>query len=878
MLGVEMKRIFLVIGLFWLGSFCVAQRLPETAGPESYKLTFAPDLTNNTFAGEETIQVRVLKPTSEIVLNAADVDFQSVSITSASGTQTAKVTLDKEKQMASLAVAKPLEPGAATIQIRYTGTLNDQLRGFYIGKDDQGRKYAATQLEDTDARRAFPSFDEPIYKATFDITVIADKAMKVISNGKVVSDTPGPGDAKHTVHFSTSPKMSSYLVAIVVGDFEYIEGESDGIPIRVWTSPGKKELGRFALAAAEFNLHFYDHYFGIKYPYGKLDLVGLADFSAGAMENTGCITFREILLLLDEKNTATGLKKTVASVLAHEMAHQWFGDLVTMQWWDNKWLNEGFATWMSSKPVAAWKPEWNVPLDEVSGTVDSLDQDSLTNTHPIHQPADTPAQILELDDSITYGKTAAVLRMLEAYVGPEPFREGVDLYLRQHAYANATASDFWNAQTQISKKPVDKIMPTWIEQAGPPLVTVKTQCSGNSDAVSLEQQRYFYDRAKLDAGSPELWQIPLCMKAGASATPGAEKCELVTKKQDSFTLQGCSPWVYVNANAKGFYRSGYSSEAIQSMAKVAESALSAGERIMLLADVWASVRVDRQPIGDYMVVAEGLQADRNSAVLGQILQQLSYIGYHVVNDADRESYSLWVRQLLAPVAQDVGWEAKPGESEDQATLRGELMAALGNVARDPQVQALALKLANQYLADPSSVNHEMAVAALQIAARNGDQALYDKIMENLKAAKTPETYFNDIFALGRFSDPALIEKTLEYAISPAMRSQDAPYLIYGVMQNPVAEKQAWSFVQAHWGTIENLGGAFAGGTIVQATGSFCDAEMRDQVLAFFTSHHAPAAERSLKQAIERMNYCVDLKAQQGPQLASWLQQANLAAR
>ena len=871
-----MKQLVLLIAIALLTPFCMAQRLPHIADPESYKLSFAPDFSNNTFAGVETIQVRVLQSTSEIVLNAAGIDFQAVTIASSAGHQPAHVSLDKEKQMAHLAVDKPLAQGPATIQIRYTGKLNDELRGFYIGKDDQGRKYAATQLEDTDARRAFPSFDEPNYKATFDVSVIADKDLNVISNGKVVSDAPGPGDAKHTVHFSTSPKMSSYLVAVIVGNFEYIEGESDGIPVRVWTSPGKKELGRFALAAAEFNLSYYDRYFGIKYPYGKLDLIGLADFSAGAMENTGCITFREVLLLLDEKHTAIDLKKTVASVIAHEMAHQWFGDLVTMQWWDNKWLNEGFATWMSSKPVAAWKPEWNVQLDEVSDTVYSLGEDSLVNTHPIHQPADTPAQILELDDAITYTKTAAVLRMLESYVGADSFRGGVDLYLEQHSYANATAFDFWNAQTQVSKKPIDKIMPTWTEQAGQPLVTVKTECSGNSETVALEQQRYFYDRAKLNAGSPELWQIPLCMKVG-SPTSATEKCELITKKQASLTLQECSPWVYANAKAKGFYRSAYSSEAIRSIAKVAESALTPAERMMLLSDVWASVRVDREPIGDYLVLAEGLQADRSSAVLGEIINQLSYISDYLVSDTDREAFDLWVRQLLDPVARDVGWEAKPGETEDQAGLRARLMLALGDVARDPQVQALARKLTDQYLADPSSVDHEIASIALRIAALNGDQALYDRITADLKAAKTPEAYFTDISALRHFSDPKLVEKTLEFAISPQMRSQDAPYLISGVMRDPATEKQAWIFVQAHWGSIENLGGAFAGGIIVQGTGSFCDPVMRDEVQAFFTSHPAPAAERSLKQSIEQINYCVDMKTQQGPQLASWLQRDNVTA-
>jgi aminopeptidase N/puromycin-sensitive aminopeptidase len=594
------------------------------------------------------------------------------------------------------------------------------------------------------------------------------------------------------------------------------------------------------------------------------------------MENTGCITFREVLLLLDEKHTAIDLKKTVASVLAHEMAHQWFGDLVTMQWWDNKWLNEGFATWMSSKPVAAWKPEWNVQLDEVSDTVYSLGQDSLVNTHPIHQPADTPAQILELDDAITYTKTAAVLRMLESYVGPDSFRAGVDLYLKQHSYANATAFDFWNAQTQVSKKPIDKIMPTWTEQAGQPLVTVKTECSGNSETVALEQQRYFYDRAKLDAGSSELWQIPLCMKIG-STTSATEKCELITKKQASLTLQGCSPWVYANANAKGFYRSAYNSEAIRSVAKVAESALTPAERMMLLSDVWASVRVDREPIGDYLVLAEGLQADRSSAVLGEIINQLTYVSDDLVSDADREAFDLWVRQLLDPVAHDIGWEAKPGESEDRAALRARLMMALGEVARDPQVQALARKLADQYLADPSSIDHEVGAISLRIAARNGDQVLYDRIMADLKAAKTPETYFADISALRRFNDPTLVEETLEFAISPQMRSQDAPYLISSMMQNPATAKQAWTFVQTRWTTIENLGGAFAGGTIVQATGSFCDPAMRDEVQTFFASHPAPAAERSLKQSVEQMNYCVDLKTQQGPRLASWLQQSNVTA-
>ena len=542
-----MKRVLAILAFVALTfSWAIAQRLPAgIARPQNYNLTFTPDLENAKFEGDETITIQVFKPTSEITLNAVDIDFHDVTITSGADSQIAKVTPEKPKEMVVLTVEKPLPAGTAKIHITYTGILNSEMRGLYLGKDDQGRKYAATQFEATDARRAYPSFDEPDYKATFDITAVADKGMAAISNQKVVSDKPGPGE-KHTVKFATTAKMSSYLAALVVGNFEYVEGEADGIPIRVYATTGKKEMGTFALQMAGDILKYYDNYFGIKYPYGKLDLVGLPDFSAGAMENTGCITFREVILLIDEKQGSVDLKKSIASVIAHEMAHQWFGDLVTMKWWDDIWLNEGFATWMSSKPLEKIKPEWNFDLQDVSGSGGALNVDSLANTRPIHQDAETPAQIQELFDGIAYGKTAAVLRMLEAYLGESTFQKGVNAYLKQHEYANATASDFWDAQAKTSSKPVDKIMPTWVQQAGAPIVNVKAQCSGNSTSVQLSQKRYYSDRAKFEAANDQLWQIPLCLKGSAPGN-GAGKCELLTSREQNFTLPGCSNWVLGNA-------------------------------------------------------------------------------------------------------------------------------------------------------------------------------------------------------------------------------------------------------------------------------------------------------------------------------------------
>ena len=864
-----MKRIFLLVSFIVLSlPAALAQRLPETARPENYNLTFTPDLNSAKFEGDETISVNVLKATTEITLHAADIDFHQVTITSGGTTQTAKATAQKEREMAVLSVGKPLAAGPATIHITYTGILNSEMRGLYLGKDDQGRKYAASQFEATDARRAFPCFDEPDYKATFDITAIAGQGQVAISNYKVVSDTPGPGE-KHTVKFATTAKMSSYLAALVVGNFEYVEGAVDGIPIRVYSTPGKKEMGRFALDAAEHIVSYMNHYFGMKYPYGKLDLVALPDFSAGAMENVGCITFREVLLLIDSKDGSVDLKKTIASVTSHEIAHMWFGDMVTMKWWDDVWLNEGFATWMSSKPLKKWKPEWDFDLDDVSGTGGTLSVDALENTRPIHQAAETPAQIQELFDGIAYGKAASVLRMLESYLGEETFRRGVVAYLKQHEYANATAEDFWDTQAKTANKPVDKIMPTWVKQAGEPMVSVKAQCSGNSTNVALSQKRYYYDRLRFESSSDQVWQIPMCLKGSAG---GEAKCEVLAKREDTFTLPGCSHWVLANAGAAGYYRVGYEPEAVHALAHDAEAKLTPAERIALQNDIWASIRVGREPVGDYLAFAQGLQGDRNRAVLEDILGRLDYIGEYIPNDSDRDQFRAWIRQYLNPIMKEVGWEAKAVESDEQKTLRSRIVSALGVNGRDPDALAKAREIADKALADPASVDHQLAGSALALAAINGDEAFYNKLMAALKATKSPEEYYAYFYTLPQFENPQLLERTLQFAISPDVRSQDALGLISSVLANREGEKLAWDFVRQHWSEIEKAGGPFASAQIVGATSNFCDVRMRDQVTEFFDAHKNAAGERTYRQTIEHINNCIDLKSQQEPQLASWLGQ------
>src|SRR5215475_6085920 len=869
-----MKRLSLILSfalITLMAALASAQRLPELAVPENYNLSFTPDFVKDNFAGEETIKIRVLKPTSQIVLNSVEIAIQEATISSGPANQTAKPTFDKEKEMVTLAFDRELQPGPASLHIKYTGILNDELRGLYLGKDKEGRKYAATQFEATDARRAFPSFDEPAYKATFDITVVADKAHSVISNAKVLSDRPGPGVTKHTVKFATTAKMSSYRVALAGGEFEYVEGQADGIPIRVWGTPGTKQDGTFALAVAEQCVKYFNHYFGIKYPFEKLDMIGLPDFAAGAMENTGLITYREVILLIDDRKASVGLHREVAAVIAHEIAHQWFGDLVTMKWWDDIWLNEGFATWMETKPIAAWKPEWHLELDDVQGTTGSLNVDGLKNTRPVHQAAETPAQIQELFDGIAYGKAAAVLRTLEAYLGPETFRAGVDQYLKLHSYDNATADDFWKTLAQVSKKPVDQIMPTFVKQPGAPMVSVQAQCVGGSSTVTLSQTRYFYDRKLFQSGSNELWQVPVCLKEGGVGN-GQTKCVLLTKNQDTFPLATCGSWVMANAGAPGYYRTGYSSATIRAIGRDIEKSLTLAERIVLLSDSWSSIRVGEQQIGDYLALAEGLQSDRTRAVVEEVTRQIEYISDHFVTDSDREGYEQWVRRLLSPAAKELGWTPKPGENDETKTMRARVMHTLGYAGRDPEVLAEARELTDQALENPASIDHTIAFTAFSLAARNGDSALYDKVMDHLqRKGASLEEYYLYFQTVAQFRDPKLLQRTLEYALTPAVRSQDTLGLISVVMENPAGTRVAWDFVRAHWPEIEKVGGGFTSGEVVAATSVFCDAGLRDEAQDFFTKHKVPTAERTLKQSVERMNYCLDLKSRQTPQLSSWLE-------
>ena len=842
-----------------------AQRLPTTVTPSHYDLAFVVDLNRERFDGTETIQIQVADATTRVVLNAAELQLREVTIGKGATVQTATVTLDEASQTATLTVPKPLATGATEIHAKFSGILNTQLRGFYISKTKL-RKYAVTQFESTDARRAFPCFDEPAFKATFAVTLTIDRGDTAISNGRVLSDVNGPSITQHTMKFSTTAKMSSYLVAMTVGDFTCLDGAADNIPIRICATPDKKDMLGLALESAQQVMTFYNSYYAIKYPFGKLDVVAVPDFAAGAMENTGAIFYRETDLLADAKSASVNTRKTVMAILAHEMAHQWFGDLVTMQWWDDIWLNEGFATWMANKPLAAAHPEWNIDVDEAQENQTALGLDSLKSTRPIHSDVTTPAQIDEAFDGIAYQKGAAVLRMVESYVGADTFKKGINAYLQAHAYGNAGSEDFSKAIAAASGKPVERILPTFINQPGVPLLDVSIACVNGRTAVTLKQQRFTVDASNTSAGR---WQIPICLKVPGQATPA---CEVITEEAQTMNVAGaCTPWVFANAGAHGYYRTAYSSDMLKEMAPRVETDLTAPERLSLLDDEWALVRAGRHSLGDYLTLASGHGREHNSGVMEEIGRRLGFVHNNLTTDATRMPFEAFTRSLLRPLFDEIGFTSAASDTDDRRSLRAAVIGSLGIVGRDPDVVSRSRAALDRALVGGAPLESTQAGAIVTTAAIHGDAALFDALEAAAEKAQGPEEHYRYLYALGDFRQTALIDRGLQFALSPQLRTQDAALYLGRFFGNPEARDRALTFVTSNWAALEPKVTIFGGDTnLIRSMGAFCDAGSRDRIRAFFTEHKLPAAERTLQQTLEIVTNCIALREKQTPAVGAWL--------
>lgn len=864
-----MKNVFLLLLL--IGTPLFAQRLPQTVIPSHYQISLDPRIEQEEFSGSEVIDVSVKNPVSTIVLNSLDLDISEAEVEASGQKQNAKVVYDKPDEMLRLELPEQIPAGAAKIHLLFHGKLTDGLRGLYLSSSSR-RKYAVTQFEGTYARMMFPCFDEPDFKATFALNVMADKGDSAISNGRIITDEPN-ADGRHRVTFSESPKMSTYLVALAIGDWQCLSRTVDGVPIRVCAVPEKKEYGAFALDVASHSIQFYDRWYGIKYPFGKLDMVAIPDYEWGGMENTASIFYRDSALLVDEKTAAPLRMHGQAVTIAHEIAHQWFGDLVTPVWWDDIWLNEGFATWMSSKPIEAWHPEWHLEEEDAASAQQIIGVDSLASARAIHGNPSTPSEIKEMFDGITYEKGAAVIRMLEAYLGPEVFRRGVNAYLAAHANGNATSADFWQAEAQASGKPVEKIMPTFVLQAGVPEVSISGSCNSGSDKLQFTQQRFLISGQGGPETADQLWEIPVCVKSSAKSA----SCSLLSQRSESRSLAWCPQicagicpsWVFGNVNASGYYRVQYTPENLKQLGLVAEDVLTSSERIALVEDAWAMTRAGNSPVAAFLDLSHQLRSEQNLRVVDALSGHLDYVRGALPTKEEQTNYDRFLQDQFGPLAKELGWKSRSSDTDEQKALRATLLEVLGG-AGDSGAVAAAREVVNEYLANPDSVDATLVGSAFTVAAQNGDQAFYNRCMEGLNAGKSNEEYYRYLYALAEFRQPELLQRTIQLIEDGKLRQQDYPRMFGALLSNPNARDLAWRYLKEHWDNLSQKVTSFGGAGAVSALGNSCSAEMRDDVSQFFSSHPAPGAQRAVRQSLERIDDCLEFRSKQSQSLLQWL--------
>ena len=857
--------------------------LPDAVHPLKYALKLEPDLDKFTFRGEENIAVDVVETTSKIVLNAIELQVQSATLTKNGTTiKAAEIHLDSSQETVTLDFAQAVAPGKAELAVEFTGILNDKLRGFYRSQyttPEGDQKYlAATQFEATDARRAFPCWDEPAKKAAFEVTLVIPSALKAISNTPIVSESPArPGITE--LRFAETPVMSTYVLAFLVGDLISIESQYQGAGastrVAVWTTPGKEEQGRFALDTSVKLLTFFNDYFGIPYPLEKLDHIALPDFAAGAMENWGAITYRETALLVDEENSSAGTRQRVAEVVAHEMAHMWFGDLVTMQWWDDLWLNESFASWMGTKAVDWLFPDWQMWTQFVNmDTNRALTLDGLKNSHPIEQQVKDPAEVSQLFDAISYSKGASVIRMLEQFLGAEAFQRGLQGYISAHQYSNARTEDLWSALETASGEPVTSIMDSWTKQMGYPVLQVETTGPPARRELILSQERFVYDRLlEYHGPEPEVWRVPIRVTQGA----GEPAALLMDGRQVRISLEGPKEssqpsWFKVNTQQTGFFRVNYPPEDWERLVPTIQSQeLPASDRLGIQNDAYSLSKAGLLPVTQFLSLAQAYSAETDASVWGDLSSNLRDIEVLLTGEQSFESYQVFARAIFKLAASRTGWEAQPGEGHLDALLRSTVLSQAGSYG-DQEVLDQARERFQQYVKQQASVRPDIRGVMLSLTAQTGDRATYDQLWKLEKETDLQEEKIRFLLALTRFSDQELLNETLRRALSSDVRLQDSISVVTGVASNPLGRKLAWQFVKDNWTEFDQRygSGGFGLMRLVSVCGNFTSTESLSDVENFFAEHPVPAAERTIRQATERIRLNIKWLERNRDELAGWL--------
>ena len=849
-------------------------QLPTTVVPSRYDIRLAPDLEAATFAGEETVAITVKEPVTEIVLNAAELAIQVASVQLADGAVVpGSAALDEAGERARLLFPSPIPVGEHRLTISFTGMLNDRLHGFYRStyKDPAGCSHtiAATQFEATDARRCFPCWDEPALKAVFAATLVIPEGLVAVSNSRVIGETPaGPG--KKAVAFADTIKMSTYLVAFVVGGLEATEPVMVGqTPLRVWCVPGKRHLTRFALEIGAFSLDWFERYYGLPYPGDKLDMLAIPDFAAGAMENLGAITYRETALLLDEATASHAERERVADVVAHEIAHMWFGDLVTMLWWNGIWLNEAFATFMELLAVDAWKPEWKRWTTFGVSRAAAMAVDGLDNTRPIEFEVRHPRDCEAMFDLLTYEKGASVLRMLEQHLSGEVFRDGVRLYLERHRLGNAETTDLWKALGDAAHLPIPEVMNGWIFRPGYPLVIVDAEAGG----IKLTQRRFTYLPA--EGAGRERWQIPVRVRA--SVKRGfVDKPVLLGNEDLAVAMPAPPDWVVVNAGGHGFYRVQYAPPLLKKMAGALKK-LAPIERFNLVSDCFALAQAGAMVASDYLELTARFLEETDRNVWTALIGSWSYVN-RAIADEPRADLETLVRHRVGPAMERLSWEAQPGDDELERQLRGDLLRALGTLGNDPEAQERARSLYARYREDEAAVDADVLPSLIAIVAAAGGESEYEEFLQRFKSARTPQEEQRYLYALAGFRQPDLIRRTLEKTTNGEVRSQDAPFVVRALLVSVYSRGLAWEYVKVNWETMARQYPGSAYRRMYEGVTALVSREWQQDVHDFFATRKIVLGGKTLEQYLEQLQIAVRFRERESVPLATYLARPPKAPR
>src|SRR5213592_3709252 len=846
-------------------------KLPKQVRPTEYAIWVKPDLKKLAFAGRETVKLNVAEPTRELILNALDLTITGAAIDGKTVPKTA-IKFDAKNELLTIATPEELTPGEHTLALKFTGKINQFGRGlFYAKYQEEGtgakKMFLGTQFEATDARRLFPCWDEPVFRARFQLSAVVPQDWMAVSNMPIASEKKVAGGRE--VQFQPTPSMSSYLNVFCAGEFDAIESEVDGVKLRITTTKGKAESARYALEATARILHYYNEYFGIPYPLPKLDQLAIPGGFGGAMENWGGIAYYETALLFDPADSSAATKQTVYEVISHEFAHQWFGDLVTMAWWDNLWLNEGFASWMGTKCTAHFNPQWEVwlrrnlprdPTRRVGITKEqAMEGDARSTTHPIQQPIATEAEANSAFDDITYKKGQSFLRMLESFLGEDVFRDGIRRYIAAHKYSNSTTADLWSALSEASKKPVGEIAAGWTQQPGFPIVKVKREADGK---VRLTQERF---TVNFENAPPLEWKIPLTYTVIGQAPATL----LMTNATDILENIPADRALKLNVNGAGNYRVEYD-EPSWNLLMQALPKLGVEDRVNLLSDSWALVGANRAPVSRYFGLVEKLPSSTDLAERGQIINVVDFVNGLLVGNPEREKFQRYARSLLRPAFDSLGWESKEGEPPTAGSLRASLINLLGDLD-DREIIAGCRERFAKYLANPASLAPDLRPPVFAVVGRYADEKTWTKLHElGLKTTSIGEKQ-NYYDALACATDPGLVKRTLAIALTDELPTSRAVFLVSRVARESGHPDIAWEFARVNMKALRAKTDAAGANRYAPSLFTFFSDDSRaTQLKTYAKSNLPPASGPEVAKVVDEIQFRAEFEKRLESQLNAWI--------